>query len=344
MKKKIIISVAFLLAIIILIALLTPLLVPKAIGENRLTGEYYENADGNDVIFLGDCEVYETFVPAILWEEYGISSYVRGTPQQLIWQSYYILEETFKYEKPKAVVFNVYSLKYGEPTEQSKINNRLTLDSMRWSKTKIDAINASMTEDENFIEYLIPFLAYHHRITELNKNDFEYWFKSPPNASDSGYLMQTGVEPAKATDGAPKEPLDLDFSQTAMDYLDKIKNICDANGCELILIKAPPNHPSYYWFEEYELQTEEYARKNGLKYYNLIEKENEIGIDWSKDTYDAGWHLNVYGAEKTSRYFGKILSEECGIADRRNDAELSRRWNNNLKMYKERKEIMEGEK
>ena len=136
MKKKIIISVAFLLLMVILIALLTPLLKPKS-SEDGLTGEYYEQAGGNDVIFLGDCEVYETFVPAKLWEEYGITSYVRGSPQQLIWQSYYILEETLEYETPKAVVFNVYAMKYGTP--QNEKNNRMTLDSMRWSKSKISA-------------------------------------------------------------------------------------------------------------------------------------------------------------------------------------------------------------
>ena len=81
--------------------------MPKYISnpEGRLTGEYYSQSSGNDVIFLGDCEVYETFVPAVLWEKYGISSYVRGSAQQLIWQSYYILEETLKYETPKIELF-----------------------------------------------------------------------------------------------------------------------------------------------------------------------------------------------------------------------------------------------
>ncbi|MBE6534875.1 MAG: SGNH/GDSL hydrolase family protein [Ruminococcaceae bacterium] len=342
MKKKIIISIVAILIISIALALFSALLVPKYISnpEGRLTGEYYSQSSGNDVIFLGDCEVYETFVPAVLWEKYGISSYVRGSAQQLIWQSYYILEETLKYETPKAVVFNVYSLKYGTP--QSEAFNRMTFDTMKWSKAKFDAIKASMTEGENIIDYIFPLLRYHSRISELEANDFKYWFVNPDPVSDSGYLMQTGIAPRPEQTGKPRELRDYDFSDTAFEYLDKMNALCDNNGIELILVKAPTNSWNYYWYDEYEAQVESYAQEKRLKYYNLIESEAEIGIDWNVDTYDEGFHLNVYGAEKTTEYFGKILSEECGIPSRREDEELAQKWNERVEIYKDRKEKMEA--
>ena len=83
----------------------------------------------NDVIFIGDCEVYENISPVTLWQEYGITSYIRGSAQQLIWQSYYLLEETLRYETPKVVVFNVLSMKYNEP--QNEAYNRMTVDGMK---------------------------------------------------------------------------------------------------------------------------------------------------------------------------------------------------------------------
>ena len=66
------------------------------IVEGAMIAEYYEEEKNHDVIFIGDCEVYDSFIPAVLWEEYGIPSYIRGSAQQLIWQSYYILEETLQ--------------------------------------------------------------------------------------------------------------------------------------------------------------------------------------------------------------------------------------------------------
>jgi hypothetical protein len=68
---------------------------------------------------------------------------------------------------------------------------------------------------------------------------------------------------------------------------------------------------------------------------------DEIGIDWSCDTYDAGVHLNVYGAEKLSRYFGEILRDDHGIADRRSDAEQAARWDARVRAYREEKSIKE---
>ena len=341
MKKKIIISVCAVLLTAILLTLFSALLAPKYITnpEGRLTQEYYSQSSGNDVIFLGDCEVYETFVPAILWEEYGISSYVRGSAQQLIWQSYYILEETLKYETPKAVVFNVYSLKYGTP--QSEAFNRMTFDTMKWSGSKFNGIRASMTEEESMVDYIFPLLRYHSRISELDENDFKYWFKTPEKVSDSGYLMQTGIAPRPEQTETPRELRDYDFSDTALDYLDKINDLCKSKGVELILVKAPTNSWNYYWYDEYEAQVESFASSKGLKYYNLIENEAEIGIDWSVDTYDEGFHLNVYGAEKTSRYFGRILAEECSVPNRKNDSELSGLWDERVESYYDRKETME---
>ena len=121
------------------------LLMPKYMSnvkEGALIAEYYKAPKNNDVIFIGDCEVYENISPVTLWQEYGITSYIRGSAQQLIWQSYYLLEETLRYETPKVVVFNVLSMKYNEP--QNEAYNRMTLDGMKWSDSKAASIRASM--------------------------------------------------------------------------------------------------------------------------------------------------------------------------------------------------------
>ena len=67
----------------------------------------------------------------------------------------------------------------------------------------------------------------------------------------------------------------------------------------------------------------------------------DIGIDWSTDTYDEGMHLNVYGAEKLTKYFGEILKESHGFESRHGDESVSQLWNKHLLVYKERKASME---
>ena len=345
MKKRIIISVCAVLALAVILTLCSALVRPKYTDstqhEGRLIGEYYAEAGGHDVIFIGDCEVYESFVPATLWESYGIPSYIRGSAQQLVWHSYYLLEETFKYEKPKAVVFNVLALKYGEP--QSEAYNRMTLDGMKWSGSKISAIAASMTEEEQFLDYVLPLLRYHSRITELTGDDFKYAFTSPNAVSHSGYLMQTDIVPMPEGD-ASGIPTTETLPDSAMEYLEKIRLLCDENGAELILVKAPTNSWRYWWYDHWDAQICEYAEEKDLTYYNFIPLCEEIGIDWATDTYDAGLHLNVYGAEKLSDYFGEILKDSHGIPDRRTDAELSALWQGRVDKYKQDKNSRETEK
>lgn len=333
MKKRIIVSVSAILVITLLLSLLQLLVVPKYTDnkEGALVSEYYAEAFGHDVIFVGDCEVYESFVPAVLWEKYGISSYVRGSAQQLVWQSYYLLEDTFRYETPKAVVFNVMALKYGEP--QREAYNRMTIDGMKWSSSKIGAIKASMTEGESFFEYVFPLLRFHSRITELTSDDFRYAFNSP-KVSHSGYLMQTGIVPQTDFSEGRAE-LDYEISENAWKYLDMMRELCKEKGVELILVKAPTNSWMYWWHDEWEAQVVDYAEEHGLDYYNFIPLGDEIGLDWNTDTYDAGAHLNVYGAEKLTEYFGEILADEHSIPDRRGDAEAENAWNERLKKYYE---------
>ena len=44
-------------------------------------------------------------------------------------------------------------------------------------------------------------------------------------------------------------------------------------------------------------QMVDYANKNNLTYINFLEVADEIGINYETDTFDAGLHLNLSGAE-----------------------------------------------
>jgi len=66
-----------------------------------------------------------------------------------------------------------------------------------------------------------------------------------------------------------------------------------------------------------------------------LDYTNEIGIDFSRDTYDAGLHLNLFGAEKLSRYFGKLLAERYALEDRRSDLALKEQWSEKVAFYEQ---------
>lgn len=310
------------------------LLVPKyqtGVVEGSMIEEYYRDKSDHEVIMIGDCEVYENISTVELWKNYGITSYIRGSAQQLAWQSYYLLEDTLRYETPKVVVFNVLALKYNEP--QNEAYNRMTLDGMRWSSSKVDAIRASMTEDEKFVDYLFPLLRYHSRWSELTSDDFKHIF-TKNLVTHNGYYMRVD---SKAQDEFPDPmPLtDYTLGSNAMHYLDKMTALCKEKGIELVLIKAPTEFP--HWYDEWDEQIVDYAEQNELSYLNFIPLQDEIGLDMSVDTYDAGLHLNLSGAEKLADYFGAWLTENCDLTDYREDAEYAALWQEKVDRYEDQK-------
>jgi hypothetical protein len=340
MKKKILIHIAVVFVIVVVLLLLQRLLMPKymsSIHEGNMIEEYYDEAKNHDVIFIGDCEVFSNISPITLWEKYGITSYIRGSAQQLLWHSYYLLEDTLRYEKPKVVVFNVLAMKYNEP--QKEAYNRLTLDGMKLSNTKIGAINASMMEDEALITYLFPILRYHSRWNELSREDFKYLFHKN-TVSHNGFLMRIDVKPVTVIPKG-KKLADYQFGENSYDYLDRITKLCKENDIKLVLIKSPSVYP--YWYKEWDDQIVQYAMENDLDYYNFLAVADEIGIDYSKDTYDGGLHLNLVGAEKFTNYFGKILSDTYSLPNHSQEEELVNIWDKKVKFYYDMEEDQQKE-
>ncbi len=323
------------LVVLVTLVFLQRLLVPKYVDdvvEGAFIAEYYEEEKDFDVIFIGDCEVYENFSPAVLWQEYGINSYIRGSAQQYIWQSYYLLEDTLRYEVPKVLVFNVLSLQYNE--SQREAYNRMTLEGMEWSLPKVKAILASMKPEEEFLDYVFPLLRYHSRWSELTGADVQYLFATK-QVTHNGYYMRVDVKAAGDVPGV-RVLGDYNFGENAWEYLDKMRRLCAGKGIQLVLVKAPSLYP--YWYPEWEDQVEEYAAEHGLRYINFLELQEETGIDYDTDTYDGGLHMNLSGAEKLSRYLGRMLSEELGVPDRRGEEALTGRWDAKLAAYEAEKQ------
>ena len=118
--------------------------------------------------------------------------------------------------------------------------------------------------------------------------------------------------------------------------LDNSIRLCEQKGIKLVLIKAPSLYPA--WYDQWDKQVVDYAAKYGLEYINFYTLADETGIDYNTDTYDAGLHLNLSGAEKLSAWFGKYLKEKCGVEDRRSDAALAAEWAQREEFYEFMKE------
>ena len=251
-----------------------------------------------------------------------------------------MLEDALRHETPKVVLLSVLAMMYGEP--QKETYNRMALDGLKPSRVKYEAIRASMMEDESLASYILPLLRFHGRWSELDRTDLQYYF-TKRQVGIAGFVMRSDIKPVPAN-WAPDPDLlpNYDFGEKAWEYLVKITELCEENNIQLVLFKAPSLTP--YWYGEWDAQIAQYAQEHGLAYLNALDKIDEIGLDYSLDTYDAGLHLNRQGAEKMARYLGGYLMEHCpALQDCRGEETLDSNWAVKIAQYRAMQAAQERE-
>ena len=94
-------------------------------------------------------------------------------------------------------------------------------------------------------------------------------------------------------------------------YLSAIKSVCEQHGANLILIKIPNSaYPQTYeatWTRKKHDLAVEFAKKMGLPFIDF-KYDIDCGIDYSRDSWDGGGHLNLNGTLKVTDALGKWIS------------------------------------
>ena len=332
-RKKIIIrAVLACLILSILIFLLDRIFMPKYITENpdgNVTAEFYAVKTPIDAAYFGSSTVYNAIPPDYLWHEFGIASYTRANASQTLWQSYYLMKDTIRHNKPELITLDVSFIKYGEDFYEEP-SNRKTIDGMRFSVDKLRCARESMWKEESLYSYIFPVLRFHSRWQELKAEDLRYAIRRPAVTYD-GFIMEFN-EYGENDEYAPPVDEDRDFPEKSVLYLEKIIALCNKEEIPLLLMKTPTYVTN--WYPSYDRKLSELvAGIEGVDYINFDIYEEELGIDRQKDYVDGGSHLNIKGAEKFSKAFGAYITEIYGLEDHRNDDRYSRYWNRQYERY-----------
>ncbi len=297
------------------------LLVAASVMVNPASGEVYdinavrmkssavaeEKEDTIDVLFLGNSESYRAFSPLQLYSERGITSYNLGASALRACDCREILGETLKKQSPKVVMLETDTLfEEGSPYRDPEAN--LT----------------------NKVESKLPLFHYH--------TFYKSYLPKSVKAKDmyykdagvfKGFLVETMVRPYEGGDymslDAPKAKIREQNGKTLKDII----RICEENDASLVLVSSPS---ATNWNKSKHAAVEKWLDKNSqsIEYIDLNQKNDELGIDWSKDTMDNGNHMNLEGSKKVMRYVGSYLSENFDLTDHRGDERYSS-WDENEK-------------
>ncbi len=320
-------SIVFLSLLAIVVYGVNRTLTPKYrySSTNPLTetyrGFYRMERDTVDIVFLGSSQAASGFNPQDLYNGFGIRSYNLGSNRQSLWASYYWLKEALQYQSLKAAVLDCYEL--FQDCKKDEGGTRLAFDDMRWGPVKREAVKTVCGYNEELLgeSYLFPNIRFHTRWTGLNETDFTWGeFGDVPELKGfwlyrdmCGYEEYEPLQVQESGEGREK----ASFQKEAEEYLDKMAELCRENGVELILVKTPTLAETL----DRHYAIADYAKENGLKFYDFNVKElfEEIGFDYEKDMNDSSEkgeknaHANSSGARKMTDYLGKELLEKCGV-------------------------------
>ena len=107
---------------------------------------------------------------------------------------------------------------------------------------------------------------------------------------------------------------------------------------QIIAVFTVPLQPEMNCATDLDFQS--YSHRVTANASRTIQSPDEIGLDFQKDTYDGGLHLNLSGAVKFSVYFANILSENHSVTDYRDNEAVADLYNDKLTQYD--KAVLEG--
>lgn len=239
-----------------------------------------------DCVFLGDSQGWSTYSPIQLYKEHGFTSLNLCTPGQFMYDTYVLLKNTYKKQKPKLVVIDANMM-------------------------------FSFLNPLKFI-LLQNFPIFHYHNIDTNKISEEYFAKKGFNEYE-GVVGYTGsldyMESWKRNT----------LSKQAMQYLDKINQLCKENESQLLLVNTVS--PLVWSNVRHEI-IQKWCTDNNVNYvdYNSSEQLETIDFDFSNDFRDGGDHVNLNGSRKICKNLGNYIKQNYAVEDHRKDSSYQE-WN-----------------
>lgn len=231
-------------------------------------------------------------------------------------QMYFFAKEIFKTHVPDMVVVETYAF-CPLADEHRDILARRAFDVFPLSANKVEAIDYCV--GENQADYLIPFLSYHTRWKELNKEDFSLLF-------DNALWPEYGSEGVGSEERCP-DPGDGWFSQTPPEEtraltpseeecLERFLDLLEENGVELVFVSLPfKQQMGLDSMEAIKINNylrEHYVNGGTVKLLDMNRMWTELDFTYD-DLLDEG-HVNRGGADKVTACLLDYLKANCDLA------------------------------
>ena len=263
-----------------------------------------------DTIVLGDSLVYSSVSPMEIYNEYGYTVFDCAEPAQILSDTYEYFKIAMDSQNPKVVIIepNIF---FRDANKKPWYNRPLKI-----------------------IKNALPLVKYHNNWKKIlfKTGKVNNWTNIT-----KGYKKNKKIKASINFDYMNKnlknDPYieDKDYATIPVnnyEYINKIVDYCKERNIKIVLISFPSQRS---WNYEKHKVIKKISKEYNLEYKNL-NFENEIKIDWKKETKDRGEHLNDQGAKKVSKYVGNYLKEINIVPNHKNEKGYEE-WDKASKYY-----------
>lgn len=336
--KKQIKSVLFLILGITLLGTLEQLFTPKWYYPDPtmeepisriLTGIYDEPSETIDIVFLGTSHMIYGAAPMELYEKHGIKSYNLSTSSQPLQVGYYLLKNTLKTQSPELIVYDASSFYLGNSWEPAWYY-ALNYIPFNTNKYKVAQEFIQNFNDITLLEALSPLYNYHSRWASLEKLDFTDFSRNNHLYTKGGVLNSEQI-PAPTVEEMNASASPVSISDDMIDWLLKLKTLCEENDVELLVTKVPSIQlPAVYgsaWTRPRSDEVRRICQENGIPFFDIL-YDVPNSIDPATDFSDGGMHVNFLGTQKISSILGDYLVNHYTL-----DTTRLPMWDKDLQTY-----------
>lgn len=297
------------------------------VHQNDTVGSFYkEKRDSIDVLFVGSSHSFSSFSPMGLWKDTGIASYNLATGCQSVPCSYYLIKEGIRTQHPKVIVLETYGFRYdSDYVSEARLHE--VVDNIPVGLTKLELTKELLSKHFDFhegLEFIFPIIRYHTRWYSLESKDIK-----PRKVYLRGFYLQNKIQ-------EQEEPELItgmgEIYQNNLEYLDKIIDLCEKNGIELVLCQAPMGDGEKYKSVCQKVNTlKQYVEDRAIRFIDFELLREEMELDYAMD-FKNETHLNIIGAEKTTKYIGNYLRESFQLPDHRGESSYLS-WDEDYEKY-----------
>lgn len=297
-------------SIFFVILLLIYIYVCKVLENNEAavrSGKFYAGMTDTDVIILGTSHALYGIDPEVMANVgvenvYNLSGYSQVVPT-----SYWILLNSLDYCSPSIVVLDIYSIQSDAIYSSDHLSfMHSAMDAMPLSFHKIQMIENIFEDREIKKEFYFNNYLYHNRWKEISLKDFEIlrYYQPMYHGQENGCIRDTKSVIATAPSIIDSNDY-LVVSSNGMDYLEKIYDLCQSKGIQLVLMQLPYNASEYQ--QQIGNGITIWAEDHNVPYYNMF-YDSGLNIDYSVDYIEEeASHLNMMGAKKTSEALAEYI-------------------------------------